>query len=154
IVERSLGAPLGHSSTRAFTLSSQVDSDDQQLFIVAQGLAGEIRDRRPPPIATGSCLGLYGLTVRTAQPREPAPLVIRQQPQPGRGWDRARECGVDVRAYRDDLTYLQKTVISSGLVNQVQVLAGYEHEPTMSASPLPGLVFNGAFSVGGAQSTL
>ena len=49
---------------------------------------------------------------------------------------------------------MQQTVINSGLINQFQVQVGYENEPTISASPLPGIVVDGAFKGGGAQNTL
>jgi hypothetical protein len=155
IFEGSFGGPLGRGGKSAFMLSAQDDTDNQQLFVFAHGLSGDIRDTAP--VANRHRLLSGSLTF---QPSERTTISIRpsyeytSNPNRGVGGTTLATAGWTYEHTEDDLTYLQQTVLNAGLINQFQVLIGYEHEPTISASPLPAIVVDGAFKGGGAQNTL
>ena len=155
IFEGSIGGPLGRGGKSSFLVSAQDDFDDQQLFIVANGPSGAIRDTAP--VADRHRLLSGGLTF---QPSNRTTISIRpsyeytSNPNRGVGGTTLASAGWTYQHTEDDLTYMQQTIINPRLVHQVQVLVGYENEPTLSASPLPGLVVDGAFKGGGAQNTL
>jgi TonB-dependent receptor-like protein len=155
ILEGSFGGPLGRGGKSSFMVSGQADTDDQQLFIVARGLSGEVRDSAP--VANRHRLISGSLTF---QPSDKTTISIRpsyeytSNPTRGVGGTTLASAAWTYEHTEDDLTYMQQTIINPALVNQFQIQFGYENEPTLSASPNQAIVVDGAFRSGGAQNTL
>jgi hypothetical protein len=155
IAEGSFGGPLGRGAKSSFMISGQADSDDQQLFIVARGPSGDIRDVAPVAnrhrLISGSIT--FPVGAKTTISIRPS-YEYTSNPNRGVGGTTLASAGWTYEHTEDDLTYMQQTIFSPGIINQFQIQFGYENEPTISASSQQAIVVDGVFKGGGAQNTL
>jgi hypothetical protein len=136
-------------------LSADADADNQQAIVFALGKSGIIRDAVPQP---NHHLLLSGGV--TGQLSETTTISVRPSYEDvtngnrGVGGVTLASAGANFEHREEQITYTQQTIVNPALVNQFQFLVGQEREPTTSVSPDRGIVVDGAFTGGGAQSDL
>jgi hypothetical protein len=153
ILEGTLGGPVGHGGKTSFLLSMEGDAEDRQATVLATSLAGRVIDTITQPNRhlelSGSLIHQYGksntFSIRPAYQYE-------SNKNRGVGGNVLASAGTNFEHTEEQVTYLQQSIFTQTLLNQFQFLAGHEREPTRSASPLQGIVVNGAFTGGGAQA--
>jgi hypothetical protein len=155
IFEGFLGGPVGHGGKTSFMLSADADADNQQAIVFALGQSGIIRDAVPQPnhhlLLSGSVTRqLSGTTTISVRPSY-EDVTNRNR---GVGGVTLASAGANFEHREEQITYTQQTIVNPALVNQFQFLVGQEREPTTSVSPDRGIVVDGAFTGGGAQSDL
>ncbi|HEY2150493.1 MAG TPA: TonB-dependent receptor, partial [Vicinamibacterales bacterium] len=155
IAEGFLGGPIGTSGKTSFMLSANFDQQDLQAFIYANGPSGIIQDSVPQPSTRALVSGSI-----THQVSDRNTWSIRPNYQyeldenRGAGGTTLASAATTFTHHEQQLTYTQQTMIRPTLFNQFQILVGHEREPTVSATPVPGIVVAGAFTGGGAQGDL
>jgi hypothetical protein len=155
IYEGFLGGPLGSGGKTSFVLSANDQILDQQSFIYAAGPSGIIQDTLPHKSGDARVSGSVTRQISDANTISIRPNYQYETNQnQGVGGTTLASAASTFTHHEQQLTYTQQTIVSPTLLNQFQVLVGHEREPTVSASPLPAIVVNGAFTGGGAQVDL
>ena len=155
IYEGFLGGPLGTSGKMSFALSANDEILDQQSFIYAVGPDGIIQDNLPHKSGQARVTGSL-----TRQISNKNTLSIRPNYQyesdenRGVGGTTLASAASTFTHHEQQVTYTQQTVLRPTLLNQFQMLAGHEREPTVSALSARAIVVNGAFTGGGGQNDL
>ena len=155
IYEGFLGGPVGRSGKMSFMLSANDEILDQQSFVYAVGPAGIIQDNLPHKNGQARVTGSI-----TRQVSDKNTFAIRPDYQyeddenRGVGGTTLTSAASTFTHHEQQVTYTQQTVLRPTLLNQFQMLAGHEREPTVSASSARGIVVNGAFTGGGGQTDL
>jgi carboxypeptidase family protein/TonB-dependent receptor-like protein len=155
IFEGFLGGPVGHGGKSSFMLSADADADNQQAIVFALGKSGIIRDAVPQPnhhlLLSGSVTRQLSETTTISVRPSYEDVTNRNR---GVGGVTLASAGTNFEHREEQITYTQQTIVNPALVNQFQFLVGQEREPTTSVSPDRGIVVDGAFTGGGAQSDL
>ena len=155
IFEGALGGPLGSSRKASFMISADADTDDQEAVVFAQGQADVIRATVPQTnghvLASGSIM-IQRSKSTTISIRSSYENVTNENR--GVGGTTLASAGTSYAHREAQVTYGQQTLIGQSLLNQFQILAGHEREPTTSVSQDVGIVVAGAFTGGGAQNQL
>ena len=155
IFEGVFGGPMGHGGKTSFLLSAHDQSENQQVFVHAVGLAGAIEGSALQPNRQSLVAGSI-----TRQKSDATTISVRANYEyehngnRGVGGTTLASAGTDFEHREEQLTYTQQTTIHQTLLAQVQILVGHEREPTVSASVAPSIVVAGAFTGGGAQGDL
>ena len=139
----------------SFMLSANDEILDQQSFVYAVGPDGIIQDNVPHRNGEARVTGSI-----TRQISDKNTFAIRPNYQ--YETDQNRNVGGTTLAsaatsfthHEQQVTYTQQTILSPTLLNQFQMLAGHEREPTVSSSSAPAIIVNGAFTGGGGQADL
>ncbi|MCU1383246.1 MAG: hypothetical protein JWL71_1943 [Acidobacteria bacterium] len=155
IYEGFLGGPLGTSGKMSFMLSANDEILDQQSFVYAIGPAGIIQDNLPHKNGQARVTGSI-----TRQISDKNTFSIRPNYQyendenRGVGGTTLASAATTFKHHEQQVTYTQQTILRPTLLNQFQMLAGHEREPTVSLSPARAIIVNGAFTGGGGQGDL
>jgi hypothetical protein len=151
--EGSLTGPLPTSKKTTFLLSLDLDEDDQQALVVAEGVNGPINENVPNPthhffgsgrifhsLANGDQFWIgYSYEKQT----------VRNQ---GVGGTVLPEAGTDYRMREHEINLSYLHLFSPRWLNQLRFLVGHFDIPTTSLNPNPKIVVSGAFVSGGAQA--
>jgi hypothetical protein len=155
IYEGFLGGPLGGNGRTSFALSANDEILNQQSFIYALGPAGIIQDILPHQNGQARVNGSI-----TRQISDKNTFSIRPNYQyesdenRGVGGTTLASAATTFKHHEQQVTYTQQTIVRPTLLNQFQMLAGHEREPTVSASSARAIIVNGAFTGGGGQADL
>jgi hypothetical protein len=155
IFEGFLGGPVGHNGKTSFMFSADDDAEDQQAFVVAEGLAGTRRDQVAQP--NRRSLATFSITHQVS---DKTTISVRPNYEyeshlsRGVGGTTLASAGTNFQHREEQVTYTQQSIIRPTLINQFQMLFGHEREPTTSVTPDRGIVVSGAFTGGGAQGDL
>jgi hypothetical protein len=155
ILEGTLGGPVGHGGKTSFLLSAQGDAQDQQATVLATNLAGRVIDTITQPNRHLEFSGSI-----THQQSKSNTFSIRpayeyeSNRNRGIGGTTLASAGTSFEHREEQVSYMQQTIFTPTLLNQFQLLVGHEREPTTSVSSVQGIVVNGAFTGGGAQTDL
>jgi hypothetical protein len=155
IFDGTVSGPLGHNHKAAFLIAAQDDTDDQRAVVFAATPTGIVHDVSPQPtshaLLTGTLTFVPG--PRTTISIRPA-YQYESSLQRGVGGVTLATAGANFRHHEQSVTYTHQTVIRPTLVNQFQILAGHEREPTTSTTDAPAIIVAGGFTGGGAQADL
>ena len=155
IVEGSYGGPIGHNAKTSFMFSGHDETDDQQAFIFAAGPEGTIQGTAKQPSRESLIAGSI-----TRQKSDATTISVRgsynyeSDQNRGVGGTTLATAGSNFEHNEQQVTYTQQTMLAPTLLLQFQILFGHETEPTVSVTPLRGIVVSGAFRGGGAQADL
>jgi hypothetical protein len=151
--EGSLTGPLGHSKKTTFLLSQDLDEDDQQAFVVAEGVNGPINENVPNP--THHYLG-SGRIFHSLANGDQFWIGYSYEKQTTRnqgvGGTVLPEAGTDYRMREHEINVSHLHLFSPRWLNQLRFLVGHFDIPTTSLNPNPKIVVSGAFVSGGAQA--
>jgi len=152
IAEGFFGGPVFHSTRTTFMLSGSSDTDDQQALVFARSSGGLIRDQvaQPNRRRLGSGSLTHQVNDRMSWSIRPS-YQAESNTNRGVGGITLREAGTNFLHREEQVTYTQQNILSSGVINQFQFLAGQEREPTTSAVQGVGIVVPGALIAGSAQ---
>ena len=151
--EGSLSGPLGHSKKTSFLLSLEDDHNDQQAFVLAQGLNGTIQQNVSTPshhfFGSGRIFHDIGATdqfwIGYSYEQE---TRLNQ----GVGGNVLPEAGTNSYNAEHEVNVSYRKVFSPRLVNQIHFLFGHQDTPITSTVEAPAIVVQGAFVGGGAQA--
>jgi outer membrane receptor protein involved in Fe transport len=153
IFEGFLGGPVRRSTSNLFNLSLRANAEDTQAIVFAEGPGGAIRQNVAAPyrnvLAAGSLSHKHSekttITVTATyqdQTRHNQDVGGVTLPSAGSNWHFLEQTA----------TYIQQTVLSPALFEQLRVFVGQEFETGTSVSAAPKVVVLDAFTGGGAQS--
>ena len=151
--EGSLTGPLGHGRKTTFLLSLDRDQDDQQAFVVAEGVNGAINENvlNPTHHFFGSGRVFHNLVngdqfwIGYSYERQ----TTRNQ---GVGGTVLPEAGTDYQMQEHEINVSHLHLFSPRWLNQLRFLVGHFDIPTTSLNSNPRVVVSGAFVGGGAQA--
>ena len=151
--EGSLTGPVGKSKKTTFLLSLDRDEEDQQEFVVAQGLSGPINENVPSPTRHffGSGRIFHDFT-NGDQFWIGYSYEQGSNKNIGVGGTVLPEAGANNTFLEHEINVSYRHVFSTKWVNQLRFLVGHFGRPVTSLSANPQIVVAGAFTGGGAQA--
>ncbi|HVH88489.1 MAG TPA: TonB-dependent receptor [Terriglobales bacterium] len=150
--EGSVTGPLGRGKKTTFLASVDEDRDNQQAFVVAQGLSGPIQTNVPTPsqhfFASGRIFHDIGATDQF--------WIGYSYEQSSRknqnvGGIVLPEAGTNLFNVEHEVNVSYRKVFSPRLLNQFHFLVGHQDSPVTSTMAAASIVVQGAFIGGGAQ---
>jgi hypothetical protein len=155
IYEGFLGGPIGKSGKTSFMLSANEEIQDQQAVIYAIGPAGIIQDTLPHKTGDARVSGSITREISDKNTFSIRPnYQYESDENRGVGGTTLASAASTFKHHEQQVTYTQQTILQPTLLNQFQILAGHEREPTVSASSARAIIVNGAFTGGGGQADL
>jgi hypothetical protein len=155
IYEGFLGGPIGKSGKTSFMLSANEEIQDQQAVIYAIGPAGIIQDTLPHKSGDARVSGSITREISDKNTFSIRPnYQYESDENRGVGGTTLASAASTFKHHEQQVTYTQQTILQPTLLNQFQILAGHEREPTVSASSARAIIVNGAFTGGGGQADL
>jgi hypothetical protein len=151
--EGSLTGPFGHSKKTTFMLSLDRDEDDQQAFVLAEGVNGTINENVPNPMHHffGSGRVFHHLEngdqfwIGYSYEKK----TIKNQ---GVGGTVLPEAGTDSLMQEHEINVSYLHLVSPRWLNELRFLVGHYDIPTRSLNSNPQIIVSGAFTGGGAQA--
>lgn len=151
--EGSVTGPVGDGKKTTFLVSLDEDRNNQEAFVLAQGLNGTIRANVPTPMqhffASGRIFHDIGANDQFWIGYS---YELGSRTNQNVGGNVLPESGTNTVDIEHEVNVSYRKVFSPRLLNQVHFLVGHQDTPTHSTTAAPAIVVQGAFVGGGAQA--
>ncbi len=163
IYEGSITGPIRIDNKTTFLLSGSRQEDNLQAIIHAYVLSGIASGNVPIPFSDNTPAPVHNteFAARISHDISPAHRMSLQynvsdsvSRNLGVGGIVLSQSGVNAQAREDDVVFSDRVVISSSLLNQLQLFFEKDYNPTRSVLDAQKTVVDGAFTSGGAQVDL
>jgi outer membrane receptor protein involved in Fe transport len=152
IVEGSLGGPLGHGRN-SFLVTLNREEQDLQAIVFALDPSGQVRANVPTPQRTLEISGTITHPIGKTHTMSVRTTLTREGSQnDGVGGTSLPEVASNASDHEEQVVFSLQTMVTPKLVNQFRLLAGQDHQSTVSLSQRPRIVVLDAFTGGGGQS--
>lgn len=153
IYEGSLMGPLGHTRKNSFLLSFDREEEDLQAVVFAYTPTGILRQNiANPQRSLDLSAGLTHAFTETHIETYRGSYHDNTEQNRGVGGLTLPEAGANAENREDELYFNDSLVITPKLLNQLRVVFGRQHTPTISVTNAPGILVPGSFIGGGAQA--
>jgi hypothetical protein len=152
IFEGSLLGPLINGKTTSFMVTGNHQEQDNEAIVAALTPSGTLRQNVPNPQRNTE----FSLTMNR-QPSSRTTYSLRFQyhnqsiGNQGVGGTNLADIATNFHDREDQITFNEKTLFTSTVVNQFRMYVARQHTPTTSVQSAPQIIVLGAFTGGGAQ---
>jgi hypothetical protein len=163
IYEGSITGPIRIDNKTTFLLSGSRQEDNLQAIVHAYILSGPASGNVPIPISDNVPAPIHNteFAARISHDISPTHRISLQynvsdsvSRNLGVGGIVLSQSGVNAQAREDDVVFNDRIVISSSLLNQLQLFFEKDYNPTRSVLDAQKTAVDGAFTSGGAQADL
>jgi hypothetical protein len=152
IFEGSVSGPLGHGRN-SFLVSVNREEQDLQAIVFALDPSGQVRANVPTPQRTLEISATVTHPIGKKHTMSVRATFTKESNQnDGVGGTSLPEVASSASDHEEEIIYSLQTMVTPKLVNQFRLMAGQDHQSTVSVSQRPRIVVLDAFTGGGGQS--